>query len=135
MKAFVTGGTGAIGGHAVAALVAHGHAVAALAVAFAGQDAVVNLTSSIPPMHKFMDTTAWQANDRVRTLAAAVGTPAWLRVPGRAALLLGDRSTSLTRSVRASNARFRAATGWAPRDLSAREGYAATVAALAARDR
>ena len=31
MKVFVAGGTGAIGGHAVAALVAHGHAVTAMA--------------------------------------------------------------------------------------------------------
>jgi nucleoside-diphosphate-sugar epimerase len=40
-------------------------------------------------------------------LAAAAGKAAWLRFPGRAALLLGNRSTSLTRSLRVSNARFR----------------------------
>jgi hypothetical protein len=51
-------------------------------------------------------------------------------VPGPAALLLGDRSTSLTRSVRVSNAKFKTATGWAPRYPSAREGLAATAAAL-----
>lgn len=60
---------------------------------------------------------------------AAAATP-WLRAPGRAALLLGDRLTSLTRSLRVSNARFRAATGWAPRYPSAREGWTATAAAL-----
>jgi nucleoside-diphosphate-sugar epimerase len=64
-------------------------------------------------------------------LAAAAHTKAWLRAPGRAALLLGNRSTSLTRSVRVSNGRFRAATGWEPRYPSAREGWIATAAAVA----
>ena len=63
-------------------------------------------------------------------LARAAGTRPWLRGPGRAALLFGDRLTSLTRSLRVSNARFRAATGWVPRYPSAREGWIATAAAL-----
>jgi hypothetical protein len=63
-------------------------------------------------------------------LAAAARKTAWLRVPRRAALLLGDRSTSLTRSLRVSNVRFKTATGWAPRYPSAREGWAATATAL-----
>ena len=99
MKVFVTGGTGAIGGHAVPALVGEGHTVTALArtpekaarlarqgaepvfvsifdradltAAFSGHDAVVNLTSAIPPMSKFMDTRAWRDNDRVRTEGSA----------------------------------------------------------------
>jgi hypothetical protein len=39
---------------------------------------------------------------------------------------LVDRSTSLTRSLRVSNARFREASGWP----SAREGWMATAKAL-----
>src|SRR5215207_10165787 len=66
-------------------------------------------------------------------LAAAAGARVCLRVPGRLALLLGDRSTSLTRSLRVSNARFRGASGWAPRYPSAREGWIATAMALAQR--
>lgn len=62
--------------------------------------------------------------------AAATGKAMWLRGPGRAALLLGDRLTSLTRSLRVSNTRFQTATGWAPRYPSAREGWMATAAAL-----
>lgn len=62
-------------------------------------------------------------------LASAAGTRIWFKGPGRAALLLGDRLTSLTRSLRVSNARMRA-TGWAPRFPSAREGWQATAAAL-----
>lgn len=69
-------------------------------------------------------------------LAAAAGRAGWLRAPGRAALLLGDRLTSLTRSLRVSNARLRAATGWAPCYPSAREGLTATAKALSSdRDR
>jgi hypothetical protein len=54
----------------------------------------------------------------------------WLRGPGRAASVFGDRLTSLTRSLRVSNARFRAATGWAPRYPNPREGWIATAEAL-----
>ena len=67
------------------------------------------------------------------TLAAAVGKRPWLRAPGRAALLLGKRTTTLTRSIRVSNAKLRGATGWAPRHPSAREGWPATVEDLARR--
>jgi len=299
MKVFVAGGTGAVGGHAVPALVQQGHAVtalartpekaaalaaqqatpvsvslfdrSALAAVFAGHDAVINLATAIPPMRRWMSARAWQRNDRVRiegsaavvdaalaagvvqesvcmlyrdqgarwiredapvdrypmargnlaaetnaqrfsaaggtgivlrfgwfygpgaahserlfalarrhlglvlgppdgyvssihvadaaaavaaalqtpagtfnvvddepltkreyaqALARAAGTAMWLRGPGRAAVLFGDRLTSLARSLRVSNARLRAATGWAPRYASAREGWIATATAL-----
>jgi nucleoside-diphosphate-sugar epimerase len=299
MKVFVAGGTGAIGGHTVPALVQQGHTVtalartpekaatltaqgatpvvglslfdrSALAAAFTGHDAVINLATAIPPMRRWMSATAWQVNGRVRiqgsaavvaaalaagvgrllqesvsmlyrdqgarwvdedapidhypmargnlaaeanahrfsqaggtgvvvrfgwfygpgaahserlfalarrhlglvlgppdsyvssihvadaaaavaaalqapagtfnvvdddpltkreyaqALAHAAGRAMWLRGPGRAAVLFGDRLTSLTRSLRVSNARLRTATGWAPRYPSAREGWIAT---------
>jgi nucleoside-diphosphate-sugar epimerase len=63
-------------------------------------------------------------------MARAAGTAMWLRGPGRAALIFGNRLTSLTRSLRISNARFKAATGWAPRYPSACEGWIATAQAL-----
>ena len=63
-------------------------------------------------------------------LARSARTGAWLRVPGRAALLLGDRTTSLTRSLRVSNRRFKAASSWTPTYRSAFEGWQATAAAL-----
>ena len=87
MKVFVIGATGAIGGHAVPALVRAAHTVTALArtpekatqlskqgaspmtvsifdrraltKAFAGHDAVVNLATALPPTTKFMQTKAW----------------------------------------------------------------------------
>lgn len=301
MQVFVTGGTGAIGRPAIAALVAAGHTVTALArtperaaaleaqgarpvavslfdrealaLAFAGHDAVVNLATALPPTRRFMRQSAWADNQRIRiegsaavvdaalaarvgtlvqesvamiypdrgadwidedvppdrypiaegnlaaeasarrftesggrgtvlrfgwfhgpgaahseellalarrhiatmlgppdgfvssihvadggaaiaaalaapagtwnvvddepltkrafadALGAAVGVTPWVRAPGRAALLLGQRSTSLTRSLRVANGRFREATGWTPRYPSAREGLAATAQA------
>jgi nucleoside-diphosphate-sugar epimerase len=68
-------------------------------------------------------------------MAAAAGTQLWLRVPGRAGLLAGDRLTSLTRSLRVSNARLRSAAGWAPRYPSARQGWIATAQQLDRRAR
>ncbi|KZB86169.1 NAD-dependent epimerase/dehydratase family protein [Amycolatopsis regifaucium] len=305
MKVFVTGGTGAIGGHAVPALIEAGHEVTALArtsgkaavlgsqgakpvivslfdrhalgEVFAGHDAVVNLASSLPSMSRFLSAKAWAHNKRIRAegsaavvdaalaagvgrviqesvsmiypdrggewitedvppdhypqalgnlaaeanahrftedggtgvvlrfgwfygpgaahseqllaqarrgigvalgrldgyvssihladaasavvaalavpagtynvvddepltkrdytaaLAAATGKRQWIRGAGRAASLLGDRLTSLTRSVRVSNTAFREASGWVPRYPSAREGWLATAEALRAR--
>jgi nucleoside-diphosphate-sugar epimerase len=63
-------------------------------------------------------------------VAAAAGTAMWVRGPGRAAKLFGDRLTSLTRSLRVSNARLRNTTGWEPRYPSAREGWFATARVL-----
>jgi nucleoside-diphosphate-sugar epimerase len=63
-------------------------------------------------------------------LSAAAGKAAWLPIPGRAALLLGNRLTSLTRSLRVSHARFREASGWRPMYPSAWQGWMATAEAL-----
>src|SRR6266487_2356701 len=99
MNVFVIGATGAIGGHAVPALVRAAHSVTALArtpekaawlsrqgaspitvsmfdrtaltEAFAGYDAVVNLATAIPPTSKFLQTKAWTENDRVRKQGSA----------------------------------------------------------------
>lgn len=65
-----------------------------------------------------------------QALAAAVETRQWIIGPGRLALLLGDRTTSMTRSLRVSNRRFRTVSGWAPRYPSVREGYRAMAASL-----
>lgn len=63
-------------------------------------------------------------------LERAAGTATWVRAPGRLALLLGNRTTSLTRSLRVSNRQFADATGWSPRYPSAREGWIATAEEL-----
>jgi nucleoside-diphosphate-sugar epimerase len=99
MKVVVIGATGAIGGHAVPALVRAAHIVTALArtpekaarlskqgaspitvsmfdrqalaESFKGNDAVVNLASAIPPIAKFLQKKAWTENDRVRKQGSA----------------------------------------------------------------
>lgn len=58
-------------------------------------------------------------------LARAAGRRRYLRAPGRLALLLGNNTTSLTRSLRVSNQRFKTLTGWSPLYSNARDGWAA----------
>lgn len=95
MRVFVTGGTGAIGGHVLPALVAAGHEVSALvrspekaarveaagatpvevslydrdalAAAFAGHDAMANLATAIPPTKDALRASAWAETVRIRT--------------------------------------------------------------------
>jgi nucleoside-diphosphate-sugar epimerase len=99
MKVFLAGATGAIGRHAVPALVAAGHQVtgvarsdakavwlrergadpvtvsifdrARLAEAVAGHDAVVNMATAIPPTAKASSAKAWEPNARIRREGSA----------------------------------------------------------------
>lgn len=94
MRVFVTGATGALGPYALKALIAAGHQVTALvhnpakthlvttvgatpvtvslfdpdalAVAFAGHDAVANLASALPSTLRFNSNRAWRQCHRVR---------------------------------------------------------------------
>lgn len=95
-----------------------------------GGEAVAAVLTAEAGIYNVVDDEPLTKRDFADAMAAAVHTKAWLRPPGRVALLLGDRLTSITRSLRVSNAKIRAATGWAPRHPSAREGLAATAAAL-----
>ncbi|MBW0013872.1 NAD(P)-dependent oxidoreductase, partial [Mycobacterium sp.] len=99
MRVFVTGGTGAIGGHAVPALLAAGHDVTAMArsetkaealrrqgatavqlslfdrdgltTSFSGHDAVVNMASALPSPQRFILKSAWSDCQRIRTQGSA----------------------------------------------------------------
>jgi nucleoside-diphosphate-sugar epimerase len=99
VKVFLLGGTGAIGTHALGALVAAGHEVSALARtpekaalvraqsadpvlvsmfdrvalsrALRGHDAVVNLATSMPSMATFLFRRAWRPTERVRIEGSA----------------------------------------------------------------
>lgn len=99
MRVFLLGGTGAIGGHALPALVAAGHEVsalvrtpdkatvvtaqgavpvvvsmfdaAALTEAFRGHDVVVNLATSMPSTATFVFRRAWRPTERVRIEGSA----------------------------------------------------------------
>ncbi|HJP73793.1 MAG TPA: NAD(P)-dependent oxidoreductase [Pseudonocardiaceae bacterium] len=95
-----------------------------------GGEAVAAVLTAEAGIYNVVDDEPLTKRDFADAMAAAVHTTAWLRPPGRAALLLGDRLTSITRSLRVSNAKLRTATGWAPRHPSAREGLAATAVAM-----
>jgi nucleoside-diphosphate-sugar epimerase len=94
MRVFVAGATGVVGRRAVARLVIAGHEVTGVArspekdalldllgahpvrvdlfdagavrAAVAGHDAVVNLTTKIPPIAQMKRTSAWDENERIR---------------------------------------------------------------------
>lgn len=80
--------------------------------------------------YNVVDDEPLTKHDYAAAMAEAAGKAPWLRGPGRLALLLGDRLTSLTRSLRVSNARFRAAANWAPKYPDARRGWIATADAV-----
>ncbi len=88
---------------------------AAVAAALAASEGTYNVVDDEPLTKR----------EYASALAAAAGRRAWLHLPGRAALLLGDRTTSLTRSLRVSNRRFKQEVEWLPRYLSARDGWPA----------
>ncbi|WP_280294689.1 NAD-dependent epimerase/dehydratase family protein [Nocardia abscessus] len=90
--------------------------------------AVVAALTAPAGTYNIVDDEPLTKREYATALAAAAGKRPWLRVPGRAALLGGHRLTSLTRSLRVSNNRFRAATNWSPRYPSAREAWLATAA-------
>jgi nucleoside-diphosphate-sugar epimerase len=77
-------------------------------------------------MYNVVDDEPLTKRGYAQALAFAAGKRPWLQGPGRLALLLGERTVSLTRSLRVSNRRFREASGWRPGYPSARQGWIAT---------
>ncbi len=75
--------------------------------------------------YNIVDDTPLTKREYADACAAAVGRRIWITGPGRVGLRLGDRLTSITRSLRVSNKRFRDVSGWRPRYPSAAEGYRA----------
>ncbi|GAC66691.1 NAD-dependent epimerase/dehydratase family protein [Gordonia soli] len=87
-------------------------------------DAVVSALAIDAGVYNVCDDAPVTKGDAVDAMASAVGRARVLRGPGRAALMLGQRTTSLTRSLRVSNNRLRSSSGWRPRYPSVWEGYA-----------
>lgn len=75
--------------------------------------------------YNVVDDEPLSKRDYADAVARGAGRKRYVRAPGRLALLLGDNTTSLTRSLRVSNARFKHLTGWSPHYPSAREGWQA----------
>lgn len=93
-------------------------------------NAVVATLDAPGEIYNVVDDEPLTWADYSAALVAAAGVRPWLKGPGRAALLLGDRLASMTRSLRVTNRRLRDDTGWTPRYPSARHGWEATVTAL-----
>ena len=87
--------------------------------------AVVAALTTPGGTYNIVDDQPLTKREYAEACAAAVGRRIWISGPGRLGLLLGDRLTSITRSLRVSNKRFRDASGWRPRYPSAIEGYRA----------
>lgn len=87
--------------------------------------AVVAALTAPGGTYNVVDDRPLTKREYAEACAAAVGRRIWISGPGRLGLLLGDRLTSITRSLRLSNKRFRDASGWRPRYPSAAEGYRA----------
>jgi nucleoside-diphosphate-sugar epimerase len=88
-------------------------------------DAVVQALKCRAGIYNVADDEPVTARENALAMAEAVGAKPWVSAPGRLALLLGDRTTSMTRSLRVSNSRFRSNTAWKPHYPSVREGYRA----------
>lgn len=88
-------------------------------------NAVVAALAAPAGTYNVVDDTPLTKREYAEACGAAVGRRIWFSAPGRLGLLLGDRLTSITRSLRVSNNRFRDASGWRPHYPSAAEGYRA----------
>ena len=99
-----------------------GSFMSSIHVADAG-DAVAAALACPGGTYNVVDDEPLTKDQHAQACADATGAAAWIKGPGRLGLLLGDRLTSMTRSIRASNARFRDAANWQPRYPSVREGY------------
>lgn len=100
-----------------------------------GGRAVPAVLDAASGIYNVVDDEPLTKHDYAIAIANAARRRPWLRGPGRLARLLGHRTTSLTRSIRATNGKLKSATAWTPELPSAREGWAATADALASRRR
>jgi 2-alkyl-3-oxoalkanoate reductase len=100
--------------------VSHDDAAAAVVASLALPTDVYNVCDDEPLRHRaYADA-----------LGDALGVPRPRLPPAWAAYLAGGMGDMLARSQRMSNAKLRAATGWAPRYRSVREGFPAVVGAF-----
>jgi nucleoside-diphosphate-sugar epimerase len=110
--------------HVVAQLGPAGSYVSSIHLADAAT-AVVAALDAPAEVYNVVDDEPLTWAQYATALAGAAETRPSVRFPGRGALLLGDRLTSLSRSLRVANRRLRADTRWSPTYPSAREGWKA----------
>lgn len=90
-----------------------------------GGRAVASALSAPAGIYNVVDDVPLTKREYADALAVAAGRKYYVRSPGRLAEALGNSTTSLTRSLRVTNAAFKSATGWTPAYPSAREGWTA----------
>jgi len=98
----------------------HDDAASAVVAALRARAGAYNVTDDEPLRRR----------EYVDVLAAAVGAPPPKLLPGWLARLGGSLTELLARSLRISNRKLRAETGWAPTFPSVREGWPAVVRSL-----
>ena len=103
--------------------------VSSIHVADAGRavEAALRICTGV---YNVVDDVALTKRAYADAIAAAAGREHYLRFPGRLALIMGDRLTSLTRSLRVSNARLKILSGWAPIYSNAKDGWRAVADSL-----
>lgn len=88
-----------------------------------GGRAVVKALSIPSGIYNIVDDNPLTKKEYADALASAAGRRHYVRLPGRLSHLMGNGTTSLTRSLRVSNRKFREQSGWHPHFPSAREGW------------
>jgi len=89
--------------------------------------AAVAALDAPPGTYNAADDEPLRRREYVDALAAALGVAPPRFAPAWTARLLGSAGELMARSVRISNAALKAATGWAPRYPSVREGWPAVL--------
>ena len=92
--------------------------------------AVVAALGAPPGVYNVVDDEPLTRTEYATALAEALGVKRLRFPPAVAARAAGSPGSMLARSQRVSNARFKQATGWAPRYSSFRDGWPAMVAAV-----
>lgn len=98
--------------------------VSSIHVADGGRAVVAALKASAGT-YNVVDDTPLTKQEYADAIAHAAGRKHYIRAPGRIANILGNGTTSLTRSLRVANEAFKRETGWSPTYPSARDGWAA----------
>ena len=92
--------------------------------------AIVALVGAPPGAYNVSDDEPLSRREFAGVIAKAVGAKEPKPMPGFLVALGGKTTELLSRSQRVSNAKIKAATGWAPKWSSAREGMPAAIAGL-----
>lgn len=73
--------------------------------------------------YNIVDNNPLTKKEYANAIAAGANRKRYLRAPGLLAKIMRENTTSLTRSLRVKNDKFKAASGWSPDFPSAREGW------------